>query len=372
MTRLTFLLVLLLGASFGCEEPIEHPPATPGTGQITVVDQIGPAGKTGWWPTIALDSQETPHLAWCDVWNGDLKYATRASDGSWNPVTVAREGAVGKYTSLAVGPDDRPAISYYDQTMKFLKFSFQDAEGKWNHENVAWGLEAGMGSELRFDAQGRPNLFYYLPSGKLVHGRRSKDGSWSKKVIMEVTGAFSVKISPVLREDGFWVSFVNWNFKDTILLLARPTDQEAQTYSIETIAERDGPGWRSQLFFENNKPQIIYSQNRRRQIWLAQTSPEGWKYTQVIHNALTFSAKLTEQKTYAIAYEDMTGPSTDTSGVVKILRGRGTVWKQDSVDHEGPGGEHLAMVTTKSGKAIVAYFSRTIRGLKIYDETVKP
>ena len=36
---------------------------------------------------------------------------------------------------------------------------------------------------------------------------------------------------------------------DTILHLARPADQEAQTYTTEIIAERNGSGWRSQLFF---------------------------------------------------------------------------------------------------------------------------
>ena len=55
MIRVTLLLVLLLSVSFGCEEPVEHPEPTPGIGQITVVDQIGPAGNTGWWPTLALD-----------------------------------------------------------------------------------------------------------------------------------------------------------------------------------------------------------------------------------------------------------------------------------------------------------------------------
>ena len=370
--RILLILSLLLFMS-ACEEPLEIPPATPASGHITVVDQIGPAGNTGWWPTLALDSKEQPHLAWCDVWNGDLKYATRAKDGSWTPITVAREGAVGKYTSLAVGPDDKPAISYYDQTMKFLKFSFEGADGVWNHENVAWGLEAGMGSELRFDAEGRPNLFYYLPSGKFVHGRRNKDGTWSKKVIMVVTGAFSIKISPVLRKDGFWISFVNWNFKDTELILAKPVNAEAQTYTTEVIEDRDGPGWRSHLSFNaKGEPQILYSQNKRRQLWIAEPGPEGWKHSQILQETLTFSASLTEQQTFAVAFEDMTGPMSEAGGTVKIARGRGTVWKQETVDHEGPGGEHLSLVTTKSGKAIIAYFSRTIRGLKVFDETRAP
>lgn len=364
------LLVLFCVTLMACEKTRELPPATQATGQITVVDRIGPAGETGWWPSIAIDSTDRPHLAWCDVWNGDLRYANRAADGSWTPITVAEEGAVGKYANLAIGPQDLPAIAYYDQTMKFLKFAFQDSAGKWHTENVAWGLEAGMGNELRFDAQGRPNIFYYLPSGKLAQGRRSKDGKWTKKIVTEVTGGFSVRISPVLRKNGFWLSFVDWNFKDTVLHLARPTDSEAMTYTIETIADRDGPGWRSQLFFKNDSPQILYSQNRRRQLFLAEKKKNEWVHTVLLEEALTFSGRLSEQHTYTIAYEDMTGPMPEAGGVVKIVRGRGTVWKQELVDHEGPGGEHLNMVTTKAGKAIIAYYSRTIRGVKVYDETV--
>jgi hypothetical protein len=63
---------------------------------------------------------------------------------------------------------------------------------------------------------------------------------------------------------------------------------------------------------------------------------------------------------------------SEAGGAVKIARGRGTVWKQELIDHEGPGGEHLSLVTTQSGKAIIAYFSQTIRGLKVYDETLTP
>ena len=64
----------------------------------------------------------------------------------------------------------------------------------------------------------------------------------------------------------------------------------------------------------------------------------------------------------------MSGKFVDT-GSVKLIRGRGQNWKLVHIDHEGPGGEHLAMALNDRGQAVIAYFSRTVRGIKVYDES---
>lgn len=51
--------------------------------------------------SLALDSNDCPHISYCDATSGDLKYARWTGSG-WEIEVVDSEGDVGKYTSIAV------------------------------------------------------------------------------------------------------------------------------------------------------------------------------------------------------------------------------------------------------------------------------
>ena len=51
--------------------------------------------------------------------------------------------------------------------------------------------------------------------------------------------------------------------------------------------------------------------------------------------------------------------------------GKPKSWKHQSIDLNGPNGNHLALSQHK-GKIIAAYYSQAVRGLKIYDELLSP
>ncbi|MBI3180018.1 MAG: hypothetical protein HYZ27_10180, partial [Deltaproteobacteria bacterium] len=65
------------------------------------------------------------------------------------------------------------------------------------------------------------------------------------------------------------------------------------------------------------------------------------------------------------AYEDVAGGE----GSIKMLKREAGQWKRYQLDPEGPAGAHLAVAVDSRGRPLVAYFSQTIRGLKIYDES---
>ncbi|MEE8409379.1 MAG: hypothetical protein V3T05_07225, partial [Myxococcota bacterium] len=213
MTRLVAVGVIGLVLS-ACDREIHIGATQTAPGSITILDTVGPRGETGWWPSLAIDHNDQPHLSFCDAYDADLKYATRVGK-QWRVESVISEGKVGKYTALDVDSKGRVGIAFYDQDKKYLRYAYQIDDGAWKHERVAWGLEVGMGGELRFDTDDVPHMFYYLPSGKLIHAKKPAGSEWQKEVVAEVNGGFSVRISPVLRRDGFWISFVDWNFTDT-------------------------------------------------------------------------------------------------------------------------------------------------------------
>ena len=295
---LPFLLVVV-----GCQQRVEMGPIESFPGQITVIDAGGPDGDTGWWPSLAFDHHDQPHLSYCDAHHGDLRYGT-LSNGHWKVDSIVSQGAVGKYTAIAVDSRGQVGIAFYDQDMKYLRYasnaqSLQRGETRaartrdaanppngvataWWTERIAWGLEVGMASELRFDDQDVPHLFYYVPSGKLVHAYRPNDHrGWQTQIIAKATGSWTIRISPVERPDGFWISYVDWTFKDTTLFLARPRAQplpsglpaDTPQFESELVATRYAPGWRSALFFERGQPWLLYSLGLKSTLHIGERRP---------------------------------------------------------------------------------------------------
>jgi hypothetical protein len=83
---------------------------------IDVVDDVG---NVGWTTSLALDSEDRPHIAYFDNTNDNLMYAT--FNGMWHVVCVDDTGDVGIGMSLAIDEDDWPVISYIDSTNGYLK-----------------------------------------------------------------------------------------------------------------------------------------------------------------------------------------------------------------------------------------------------------
>jgi hypothetical protein len=89
---------------------------------IQIVDSSGGGirGET----SIALDSNDYPHISYYDAYNNwDLKYA-KWTGSIWSLQTVDSTGNVGRYTSLALDTSNKPHISYYDYTNGDLKYAY--------------------------------------------------------------------------------------------------------------------------------------------------------------------------------------------------------------------------------------------------------
>ena len=67
------------------------------------------------------------HVVYYDRTNGNLKYASCASDcyleNNWKKVTIDQTGDVGKFASLAIGGNGRLHVSYADATNSALKYA---------------------------------------------------------------------------------------------------------------------------------------------------------------------------------------------------------------------------------------------------------
>jgi len=124
------------------------------------VDRDGYAGR---YTSLALDTSNNPHISYYDTGNGDLKYAWCDMDcgntGNWNKVTVDRDGYVGEYTSLALDTNNNPHISYLDQSNYDLKYAYYD--GSWYTETVDSVANTVNYTSLALDRSNNPRISYF-------------------------------------------------------------------------------------------------------------------------------------------------------------------------------------------------------------------
>ena len=128
--------------------------------------------------SLALDSNDNPHISYYDDVNDDLKYAYY--DGSWHLETVDSNGDVGIYTSIDLDNNNNPHISYWDYTNGNLKYAFFD--GIWNIEVVDDTGKVGPDNSLALDSEGNPHISYFDSTSEDLK-YAYYDGSWHVETV---------------------------------------------------------------------------------------------------------------------------------------------------------------------------------------------
>jgi hypothetical protein len=93
-----------------------------------------PGDDVGWDTDIVVDSLGRAYISYFDRTNGDLKYAARQLDGSWNIQVIDSAGITGRFTSIVLDTAGRPIISYMttrdcvppDPAMSYVKVARAD------------------------------------------------------------------------------------------------------------------------------------------------------------------------------------------------------------------------------------------------------
>jgi hypothetical protein len=367
-------LVALLAAA--CEEPLGATSMGPAPGKLDILAKAPEGGDTGWWPQVRFDAKDRPHVAFCDAWRGDLRYATR-DGGAWKLEDVATAGAVGKYVALALDPAGRPGVSFYDQTNELLLFGWRD-EKSWHVETLARGKELGVSGELRFGADGIAELFHYDPHGKLLHARRKvplgaplppgEQDAWTSEEVGAAVAGFSAKIGAALRPDGAWFTWATPVKADTVAMLGHI---QGGAITVTPLELGRGAGWRTWLGFVGPEPYIVLWLPQPRQLAIARRGADGWKTRGVIDNVTNFAATQGPTGEPVVVCQEQ-AMREFSGGRLALLRERGGQWQRTELPAQPPAGDHLAVGVDSRGRALVLFHSSSRKHLELYDETGTP
>jgi len=99
---------------------------------------------------LTLDKNDTPHIAYSDVHNHLIKYATR-KDGKWVLEAVDSVNIVGypDRNGIAVDAEGNPYLTYFDAGAGLLKLAYRQ-NGKWMVEIIDRNF-AGFTSSVQID-----------------------------------------------------------------------------------------------------------------------------------------------------------------------------------------------------------------------------
>jgi len=175
---------------------------------------LDPPGRTGFHPSLVLDSNDLARIAYFNSSQQLLKLGQQDSLGNWSSAAVGTEN--GLYPSLALGADGRPMMSFYNQATDTLKFARFNGT-TWDIQTIEAIGSASSGvdvkSSLALDANGNPLIAYWSPAGNSLKFAAYNGTAWDISVVHVGSG-----YNPSLALDSQGNAFISYyhDFSDDL------------------------------------------------------------------------------------------------------------------------------------------------------------
>ncbi len=258
---------------------------------MPVADQFLPGGLSN---GIATDQNGVVHVAYHDINDGALKYATHNPASGWSASTIIDDQSqeVGIYVNMALDANGSPGVAYYDAFNGDLKYAHFNGTS-WTVEAVQTRRTVGLYPSLQFDTANHPNVAYYNKSqGNLLFAQK-QGVSW---IITEVE----------TQDDVGRYASLQWNditgrwavaYENTSDGRFRYAEQDgAGGWNINTIDPTlGGGGFTSLVFASDGTPAVSYYDAHNADLKFArfingnwQTQPVAQKRSQGLYTTLFY------------------------------------------------------------------------------------
>lgn len=143
------------------------------------------AQSDGTWNDIKYDAAGRLHKVWYDPSDKTLKYATRETDGQWNPaqtilnpVSLTIPGEY-QYLSMALNSKGRPGVAFFDGWDGDLGYAWLDTDtNAWKSTKIESQGSVGLYPSLAFSRNDGPVVTYYHRTKGDLHMALSQGTGW--------------------------------------------------------------------------------------------------------------------------------------------------------------------------------------------------
>jgi hypothetical protein len=335
MLRFTGLIVGIFGI------------ATFAFGEGWQVETVDAAGLTGFYTSLALDSNDYPHISYTNETDFDLKYA-RWDGSNWQIDTVddvTYDG--GTNTSIALNSSDYPFIVYSDATTNQLKYAKWDGSS-WQIELIEVVGDWCSGPSIVIDGNDNPHIACYgseLPGLTYIYWDGS---SWQTEGIEEGVGTW---ISLALDNDDCpHIAYVDWDYSEL-----RYANRIGGSWKTERVDETLYNGSYCSIAADNNAyPHISYiSQFGDYDLKYARWDGSSWQIEVYDTSTLFTSIALDGEDCPHISF------FANTPNKLKYARWYDDTWYIETVDTVHHNGQWNCIALDSSGNPCISYFSST-------------
>ncbi len=211
------------------------------------IQTVDDGEDVGYSTSIAIDENDHPHISYLDFGNFDLKYASW-SGSTWMIETVDSQGDVGYQTSMDLDSDGNPHISYVDVTNLDLKYATWTGSD-WIIETIDTGYIVHKTS-IAVDSEDNPHIAYddYI-TGNLKYASYTGT-SWYIEVVDDDG---PVGIHTALALDGNDVPHISYhNGNNGFLMYAYYNDEQWKTASIDWLDDDKPTGKYTSIKLDSN------------------------------------------------------------------------------------------------------------------------
>ena len=333
---------------------------------------IDSSADVGTFSSIVADSNGELHIAYRDVTNGHLKYASNAG-GSWTSYPIDNGGGyIGRYTSIDVDSNDKVHISYGNLNTWDLRYATNVA-GSWTRSTIDNGGsngQAGMYSSLEIDSNDVIHVSYWARNMDLKHATKSASsgGTWSDYTVDwgSITGEWtSIALDSNNRP---WISFVSETWDR--LELAHKSGSSTTTWS-DSIVDSGSSGeidnGTSIAIDSNDAKHIVYYDDDNGDLRYADYNTQ----TNLWQNAILDSSgdvgkfpsiAIDSQDNLHVAYYD------NGNQELKYAHNDGSSWNISTLDTSG--GMHPSITIDSNDNIYISYYDDTNSNLKMIQHIV--
>jgi len=356
-------------------------------GQAWFIETVDSAIDVGQYSSLAIDSENKPHIAYFDADSAFLKYAT------WNGATwdieVADDnsslGGVGMYSSLALGPlTERPQIAYYDIVNTHLKWANLNVAGDWivGIPDPSTTNDVGQGCDIVIGEQAGdeiPQFSYYDATAGYLMYARFLGTVWARDTVDSVgplptfgtdMSGTSITLDPSGNPH---IAYYAWDVDSTTgyLKYAHLVSGEWAIDTVELIWFSD-LGWWPDIVInedEGNVPYISYYDAGNGYFKYARWNMSAWAID-IIDNTPgvgLYGAQVLGS-TYASYYD------SSNADLKYAYSDNYMGWHTESVDTTGAVGSHTSIALSRKGEINfphISYYDATNGNLKYATKIIK-